>query len=118
MAATAEASCAAKVYTDEQAPAAHVDHRRAALGSRSEPLSQQFTHRCSMRHQGSVFDDVKDTKTGSGCDRATREGTEELAFLSEGFDIAASGDDRGDRVAVAHRLAEGDNIRIESGALE
>ena len=65
-----------------------------------------------------VVDHVQHGQRGDGRDRAAGEGAEELRLVSERLDVAAAGDDGGDRVAVAHRLAERDDVGRETGAGE
>ena len=108
-----------QVHADEEPATAHVAHRRAArrwppaAGRRS---STPIAAACATRSWSSITSST--ASAGDGRHGAAGERAEELRLAAERLDVAAAGDDGGDRVAVAHRLAEGDDVGDQPGADE
>ena len=65
-----------------------------------------------------VLDHVEHGERGRARHRVAAERAEEHRLVAEPCGDVAPRDDRGDRVAVAHRLAEGDEVGHDAEALE
>ena len=82
------------------------------------PVAKRLAGRLDPRQDALVLEDVEDRQRRGRRHRVAPERAEEHGLVGEpGGDLAAR-DDRGDRVAVAHRLAERDEVRADPEALE
>ena len=101
-----------------QAPAAHVADRFVAFGQRAKLRAQRLADRRRVCDEVLVLEHVQDRQGRRARDRVAAEGREEGRPRAEPVHDLGPGDDRGDRVAVAHRLSEGDDVGGHAPARE
>src|SRR4051812_47342301 len=103
-----------KLHPDHQPLSAHGHIGQQAL----QPCSQQGTDLAGASDQAGLLDDVQYRQRCHTRNRIAAEGAEVLVDPAElGGDLVA-GDQRRDRMPVAHRLAESDEVRRQAEVLE
>ena len=85
-----------------------------AFPEQGEPLTESGSDRGRVRDETLVSDDVEHGKPGHHRDRVAAERAEELRRRAQPVDVGPPSDHGGHRVPVAHGLAQGDEVRLES----
>lgn len=91
---------------------------RKPVPERLEPALEMGADRAGIFLQGVVVKNVEDGQADDGTHGAAAGGREEIAFLLQRIGNLAPGDDRAQRMAVAHALGDGDDIGHDALLLE
>ena len=103
---------------EEQPRAANVPNQAVSLAKRAEPLEQPCANPAGVSLEIVALDDVEDGQADRARDRAAAEGAEELHPVVERGGNLTGRDDGAERIAVADRLPEHDDVRNDAVSLE